>query len=159
MNKNINFKSAILGFAASAVAVGTMLGAGVTPAHAGPVLCSPSPTPAFSVDDGSNYEVNGVAVVRVRLTRSPCTSVKVHLATEDNMPLSALAGSDYTPTSVDVVIPAKATYTDVLIPLNSKDMPNETKETFRVRLTNPVGGTILDGLGIVSILEGPVRPG
>jgi hypothetical protein len=158
MNKNINFKSAALGFATAAVAVGTMLGAGVTPAHAGPMLCSPSPKPAFSVDDGSDYEVNGIASVTVRLSRPACTSVKVHLATEDDIPLSAVQGNDYTPTSVDVVIPAKTTSANVSIPL-TPDPDAENTETFRVRLTNPVGGSILDAVGIVSILDGPVQPG
>ena len=66
------------------------------------MLCNPFPAPAFSVDDGSGYEVNGVLGVRVRMTRPACTSVKVHLATENDNPVSAVAVSDYTPPSVDV---------------------------------------------------------
>ncbi len=159
MNKSSNFKRASrLGFAAAALAAGTMLGSDVLPAHAGPVLCSPSPKPAFSVDDASDYEVNGSVKVTVRLSRPACTSVKVHLATEPDMPITALDGADYTSTSVDVIIPAKATSASVSIPLIGGS-PNELTEYFRVRLSNPVGGTILRGLGKVYIFEGPVQPG
>jgi hypothetical protein len=158
MNKNINFKSAALGFAASAVAVGTMLGA-VTPAHAGPVLCSPSPKPAFSVVENTGYEVNGTLGFQIKLSRPACTSVKVHFATENSNPISAVAnGVDYTTTSGDVIIPAKSTSVWVSVPL-TLDNEKEVTEHFQVRLTNPVGGTIFDNLAEMAILDGPVVPG
>ena len=159
MNKNANFKRASrLGFVAVALAANTLLGTGATPAHAGPVLCNPNPKPAFSVEDGSDYEINGQGAFKITLSRPACTSVKVHYATEDLPVPSAVAGQDYTATSGDAVIPAKQT--SVWVPVQIKvDNQNEANETYRVRLSNPVGGTILDGLATMTIIDGEVVPG
>ena len=91
----------------------------------------------------SNYALT------IQLTDSIQRSVSVDVATVDD---SAIAGSDYTPIIETVHFAPGETVKTVSIVLIDDDVP-EADETFGVVLSNPVGATIADALGVVTIVD------
>jgi hypothetical protein len=116
----------------------------------------PPPPPTVSVNDVTVTEGNtGTtdATFTVSLSYSADTDVTVHYATADG---SATAGSDYTATSGDLVIPAGQTAGTVTVPVLG-DRLAEPTETFALNLSSPVNATLGDGQGGGTILDDEPR--
>ncbi len=132
----------IVGFIGVSVGVG--MGAG--PALAVGGACNPGPVPSISIDDDFVYE-NQVATLHVTLSNALCTTVTVNYNTQDS---SAQAGSDYVAKSGGLSFSPGQTSKTVTVTIVDDD-DYESNEGFWVKLTNPVGGTLGDGWGRVTI--------
>ncbi len=159
MNKNLTItRASRLGLAAAAVAVaaGSMLGAGVAPAHAGPTLgCIPAPS--ITIHDEAGWELNGSVVPTVSLSKKACWLVKVHFATNDGT--AKKSAGDYPGTSGDLVFQPGTTHLQLPVTIFDDGL-GDSGETFSVNLSGPSGATIADSVGIMTILEGePPTPG
>jgi hypothetical protein len=104
-----------------------------------------------SVTEGNTGTVN--ATFTLTLSHASAVAVTVHYATAD---ITALAGSDYTATSGEVIIPAGQTSATVTVAVRGDRLPEPT-ETFAVSLTAATGATIGDGRGIGTILDNEPR--
>ena len=106
-----------------------------------------------SVGDESQLEGNAgtkAMVFTVALDRAPTGPVSVNYRT---VPGSASAGSDYTPVSGTLQIPAGTASGTISVPIFG-DTAAEPNETFAVQLSNPsANAAIADGLGIGTILD------
>jgi hypothetical protein len=85
----------------------------------------------------------------VTLAQAVPAEVKVNFATANG---TAVAGQDYNATSGTVTFPAGSTSADVVVQVRG-DTIDEPDETFFVNLSNPIGGTIVDGQGKGTILD------
>jgi hypothetical protein len=116
----------------------------------------PPPPPTVSVNDVTVIEGNtGTtdATFTVSLSYSADADVTVHYATADD---TATAGSDYTATSGDLVIPAGETTGTVTVPVLG-DRLGEPTETFALNLSSPVNATLSDGQGVGTIFDDEPR--
>ena len=117
---------------------------------------------AFGPDDnlyvaaiGNNDEVlrfgaASQAVFTVTLSAPACVPVTVDFATTDG---SAIAGSDYMPTSGTVTFAPGATRRTILVPTTDDLVPEEI-ETILINLSNPTGGaTLADSQGTATIID------
>jgi hypothetical protein len=108
--------------------------------------------PAISVSNGMVGEPNsGTRPAKVTFSlsaRAPKT-VTVLYATADQ---TATGRSDYTSSSGKVSFPAGTTSVDVWFSVRG-DRLRETNETFRVAASSPNGATLVDGTGLITIID------
>jgi len=117
---------------------------------------SPDDPPSISISDttvteGNTGTVN--ATFTLTLSRASTVDVAVHY---DSADVNAVAGSDYTAASGDVIIPAgqtTATFTVAVL----GDRLVEPTETFAVNLSAPTNAMIRYGHGIGTILDNEPR--
>jgi Calx-beta domain len=114
-------------------------------------------TPAtLSVSDVTVTEgTSGVqyAAVQVTLSEPLKKPVTVNYGTSNG---SATAGSDYAAASGKLSFAKNETSKTILVPVYGDQVP-EFDETFSVRLSNPKGATIADGVGVVTIADNSPR--
>ena len=110
--------------------------------------------PTLSIDDISIVE-GAVAGFTVSLSSVSGKDVSFDWTSGDQ---TATAGNDYTAGSAtNVTIPAGAGSVAVNIS-TTDDSVDEASETFQVSLSNPVNGTIADGLGIATLTDNDALP-
>lgn len=113
-------------------------------------VCSNPPKPTIRISDAWQFE-GAFALLTVSLSNSFCTNVTVRFTTVDGGPFPpAVAPGDYQPSSGTLVFtPGQVSRT---IPVWVKcDNIVEPVEHFHVRLSAPVNGTIVDGVGVVRV--------
>jgi hypothetical protein len=113
--------------------------------------------PTISIGDVSQAEGNSgssTASFTVTLSEMSATPVTVSYATENG---TATAPSDYTSATGTATVPANTLTTSIPVTING-DTLSEANETFKVNLSNPMGGTIADGQGIGTILDDDPLP-
>ncbi len=93
------------------------------------------------------------AAVRVTLSEPLNKPVTVSYGTANG---TAAAGSDYAATNGQLTFAKGQTVKTILVPV-SGDLVAEPNETFSVRLSNPKGATVADGVGIVTIVDSVPR--
>jgi hypothetical protein len=93
------------------------------------------------------------AVVHVTLSEPLKKPVMVNYGTSNG---TAVAGSDYTAVSGSLTFAKGETVKTISVSVIGDQLP-EPNETFTVRLSNPKGAEIADGLGIVTIVDSPPR--
>jgi streptogramin lyase len=101
------------------------------------------------------YGAGSQEALTVSLSTASSLPLTVDFATSNG---SAVAGSDYLSKSGTVTFDAGATSRGILI-ATLDDTSVEPSETINVTLSNPVGATIADGLGVSTILDddGPAK--
>jgi subtilisin family serine protease len=113
---------------------------------------------ALGIVPGSSVAINDITLVEgnagtsqaiFTLTRvgSTAAALSVSFATSDG---TATAGSDYVAASGTATIAAGQTTTTIAVTINGDNLV-EPNETFNVNLSDPVGGTISDALGVGTI--------
>jgi Ca2+-binding RTX toxin-like protein len=102
-----------------------------------------------SVVEGSWWFYKTKVNVELTLSRAVDTPVSVNLATEDG---TALKQYDYVPVNATATFAAGQTTLTYTLSVNG-DWNAEPDEWFGVRLSNAVGATIVDDLGVVTILN------
>ncbi len=108
--------------------------------------------PSLSVNDVSVLEGNAGqinVVVTISLSRPSTSSVSVTVRTVDG---TAVNGSDYRGLTTTLTIAAGQTSATVTIRVLG-DRTREGNETFSVELVSPVNAAILDGQGVVTIID------
>ena len=113
--------------------------------------------PGLSIDDVTVLEgVGGTvdAVFTVTLTEAYTQAVTVDYTTADS---TALSGSDYTATSGTLTIPVDYTSGMITVPITD-DVISESSEVFKLLLSNPVGATLSDSLGLGTITDNEAVP-
>lgn len=116
----------------------------------------PAPTIAISnvtLREGNAGTSN--AVFTVRLAGRSNKTVTVDYATTDNT--ATLADADYLAAAGTLTFAPGVTSQTVTVRVNG-DTKYEASESFRVNLTNPVNGTLLNGTGIGSITNDDTSP-
>ena len=106
-------------------------------------------TPSLSISDVTVNENAGTASLTVTLSAPSNTPTTVTLTTNNG---TAVNGSDYSPLTTTVTIPAGATVATVTLPILD-DTTGEPTEVFFANLSNPTGATIADAQGTVTILD------
>ena len=118
---------------------------------------APPPPLTFSVSDAQNEESEGQMSFRVSVNRAVVAgdgTVSVDYATEDG---SAVAGADYTTTSATLTFAVGDEDKRVDVPVLD-DLHDEELETFKLKLSNPVGGTIDDAEGVAYVINSDPLP-
>jgi len=110
---------------------------------------APIVLPVLSIDDVVLQEDEGIAQVSISLDQIATTLVSVDYATADQ---DALDGVDYQATAGQITIPVGQSSIVVTIPILVDDI-EEQDEIFLVNLSAPVGATIADAQGTVTILD------
>jgi RHS repeat-associated protein len=108
--------------------------------------------PVVSVDDLSVIEGNDgrrAVLTTARLSRASTTQVDVDYATS---PGSAAAGCDYETAFGTLRFPAGVTALPITVFVNG-DLSVEEDEAFEIHLGNPVGATISDSIGMVTLAD------
>ena len=103
----------------------------------------------LSIDDVIVNESAGMAAFTVTNVNAANVTVTVAYATED---VTAVAGQDYTATGGTLTFPPGDFSERITVPI-ANDVLIEAGETFRVRLSNPIGATIADDLGVATIIS------
>lgn len=104
----------------------------------------------LSVNDQTVDESDGAAAVVISLSRASTTEVSVLAFTRTDG--SARGGEDFYGLTRTIRIPAGATSAALPVTI-IKDTVRESAETFSVRLINPVGADIDDGIATVTITD------
>jgi hypothetical protein len=108
------------------------------------------PYPALTVSNASVTEGNSGAtnaIFTVRLSAVSGRIITVDYATANG---TAVAGSDYVPTSGTVVFPAGTSNQTIRVAVTGEKL-SESNETFFVNLTNPINANIADAQGMATI--------
>lgn len=115
-----------------------------------------TPSASFSIGDITIVEGNtGTlnALVPVTLYEPHGNHVTVDYTTANG---TAVAGSDYSTVSGTLTFNKNQTTRTIAVPIQG-DRLIEANENFSVKLSNPKGATIADGLGIVTIVDNEPR--
>ena len=123
-------------------------------------VCGGTPTVNLSINDVSVLEGNaGTTTAAFTVTLSspaPTGGVTFDIATSDGT--ATVADNDYAARSLTgQTIPAGATTYTFAVTVNGDATP-EPNETFNVNITNVVGATLTDGLGIGTIINDDANP-
>ncbi len=105
--------------------------------------------PVVTIDDVTVYEEDGTAELTISIDQPSDSNVNVTYTTSNG---SAIEGDDYTTTTGFAVIPAGSTSVVVAFPIVDDASPEDT-EIYNVILSNPVGVTIGDPQGTITILD------
>lgn len=105
--------------------------------------------PTVSVSDIIVNENSGNAIVQVCLSAPATSSKSINVTTQNG---SALSGPDYTTTSQILTFDIGETCIPFSVPIIDDNLI-ESPESFNVLLSNPSGITILDGTGVITILD------
>jgi hypothetical protein len=108
----------------------------------------------LSINDVTVNENAGTATLQVCLSALSASQVTVNYATSDG---TATAGSDYTTKTGTLTFAAGSLCQNISIPILD-NTTREPTETFTVNLSNAVGATIADGLGVFTILDDDSTP-
>ncbi len=126
-----------------------IIGADGTVASSPIDLNSISPCITAEVLETSTPEANASALIDVALSSAATTDLTVDITTIDN---TAVAGSDYTATTLTLTIAAGATTATATVPvINDSDF--ESDENFAVMLSNGSGLFIADDYANVTIVD------
>ncbi len=122
----------------------------------GTITISDNDPPAISIDDTAVVEGNGslMAVLNVALSSRSPLPVSVRYTTLDRM---AQTGKDYQSRSGTLTIPAGKVSGQIKIPIIN-DILDEADETFIVKLSSPVNGTLAKESGTITIVDDDVPP-
>lgn len=112
-------------------------------------VCVAQTLPTISINDVTVSEDGVNAILTVTLSAAQTTPVTVDFTTNNS---SALIGSDYTNQPGTITFAAGETTRMITIPIID-DAINEPTEIFFVDLSSPVGATIADNQGIVTITD------
>ena len=110
--------------------------------------------PTLTIADASANEDAGTINFTVTMSGISAQTVTADYATADS---SALAGSDYTAASGTLTIPVDSTTGVITVPLTD-DLVSEGSEVFKMLLSNASGATLLDSLGLGTILDNEAAP-
>ncbi|HVQ06908.1 MAG TPA: Calx-beta domain-containing protein [Allosphingosinicella sp.] len=125
---------------------------------AGTITNDDVPPPVVSIADAFVVEIdasNNEMVFIVTITSAPTSGfITVDFTTNDG---TAFAGSDYTPTSGQVVFGVGETSKEIHVPVFG-DTDFEDDETFTITLSDPVGATIGDGTATGTIVNNDPAP-
>ena len=108
---------------------------------------APSGTPQVSISDLVVDEADGTANFVITFDRPSVDVVSIDYATQDG---TALAGSDYVATSGTIKFASGETAKTVKV-LLINDTLHESPETFSLKLSNLVGATTLDPVGVATM--------
>ena len=97
----------------------------------------------------TRFAPSSQASFAVTLDSASASPASVYYATADG---TALAGTEYTQTSGNLVFPAGVTSETVNVPITTAQTGGPTR-TFTLDLSNPVNATIADCQGVGSILN------
>jgi hypothetical protein len=117
-------------------------------------------TPTIHISQVTQYEGSGGGftpfVFTISLSKAITEPVSVDVLTT---PGTAEYGVDFIAPAMTVVIPAGETSANYVVSVIADDIPEDDEE-FVVELSNPVGGTIVGGGGLGTILDddGPAIP-
>jgi len=111
--------------------------------------CSAQVPVTVSVQDVSGNEGDGTIDSLITLAQASSSNVTVTAFTQSQ---TATGGSDYFGFTRNVTVSAGQTQVPVPVGIID-DQANEGDETLRVRIVNPVGATIADNIGIVTIVD------
>ena len=112
------------------------------------------PTPSLSIGDVTVDEAAGTATFTVTLSAASGQTVTVGYNTSDS---SATAGADYVSGSGTLTFAPGNTTQTITINI-TEDAIDEPNETFFVNLETPTNATILDGLGVGTIIDNDAAP-
>ena len=104
---------------------------------------------AISIIDYTVNEGAGTATVTVTLSASSANVITVAYTTSDG---STAVGLDYTATSGTITFAAGQTTRTFTIPIIN-DATIESNETINITLSDPTNASILDGAGVVTIVD------
>lgn len=136
-----------VGAIAAGLVAGTGLGAASASHFGGPTsYCSPTPTPSAGIANDFAYEHQD-SVQAVTLSNPSCSWVRVDYTTVQS---TAVAGVDFVAESGTLWFTPGDTVRYVVVDLID-DNQYENNEYFGVRLSNPVGATLSDSWGWVTI--------
>ena len=113
--------------------------------------------PSITVADATGYEPSagvGQMLFTATLSRLSATNVSVSYATQD---VSASAGSDYSPASGLIAIPAGILQTTVAVPV-LPDAAIEPDEQFKLVLSNPVNANLARPEAFARIVDPRFKP-
>jgi hypothetical protein len=126
----------------------------------------PDEDPLITINDITINENAGIAQFTVLLSRIVDHDVRVDFSTDTAVfPPVATSGVDFTPVSgthgvaglPPLIIPAGSQFGIISVPIIN-DGIDEFDERFLVRLSNPLGGIIEDGVGIGTIVDDDAPP-
>ena len=103
----------------------------------------------MSVADVTVNESAGTVTITVTISTTVSSVVTVNYATSNG---TAIAGSDYTATTGSLTFPVGILSKTFTIPILN-DLITESTETFTVTLTDPVNISLLDPVGVVTIID------
>ncbi len=89
------------------------------------------------------------SLITVSLSNPSDRSVSVNYATSN---VSAIAGTDYTPTTGKLTFAAGETSKTIAVPILNNDL-NEANETFEITLSTPINATIADNKATITITD------
>ena len=116
-------------------------------------ILNDDPQPTLSIADttiAEGYTGTTPATFNVTLSNPSAFAVMVDYDTSDD---TAVAGTDYLTTTGTLTFTPGLTQNTAVVTVNG-DVIAETEETFFVTLSNPNGGSILDGQAVGTILDG-----
>ena len=103
----------------------------------------------MSVADVSVNESAGTVTITVTISTTVSSIVTVNYATSNG---TAIAGSDYTAATGSLSFPVGSVSQTFTTPILN-DLITESNETFTVTLTDPVNISLLDPVGVVTIID------
>ncbi len=103
----------------------------------------------MSVADVSVNESAGTVTITVTISTTVSSIVTVNYATSNG---TAIAGSDYTASAGSLSFPIGSVSQTFTIPILN-DLITESAETFTVTLTDPVNISLLDPVGVVTVID------
>jgi len=114
----------------------------------------PPPVPTIAISDAAVYEGNrGAKTLRMTVTLSHGVStaaVTVNFNTSDGT--ATIAGKDYAAASGTLIFQPGETTKTIAVTIKG-DRQVEPNETFNVQLSNPVGATLGDAVGVGTIIN------
>ncbi|HRD69289.1 MAG TPA: Calx-beta domain-containing protein, partial [Legionella sp.] len=111
--------------------------------------------PGITINDVTVNEAAGIATFTVSLSAVSGLPVTVGYNTSNG---TATAGTDYSSiTNGTLTFAAGVTTQTITVQINN-DNTLENNETFNVHLVNPTNATIVDGLGVGTIIDNDVAP-
>jgi hypothetical protein len=110
--------------------------------------------PSLTIEDITVNESDGTAELTLVLSALSGRAIDLSYYTSDG---TASSGSDYTPVSTNVTIPAGTPTKKITVPILS-DTRDEANETFWVHLSNATGVTIVDNQAQVMIEDDDPMP-
>ncbi len=117
----------------------------------GNVNCAP---PSITVTDITVNENGGIATVQICASAASNSVIMVNYSTANG---SAISGNDFTTIAAKATIPVGQTCTNVSINIIDDNI-NEPNENFVINLTNPMGATIGDPQGQITIIDNDIAP-
>ena len=107
-------------------------------------------TPIVSIDSAQVSEANNFVALTISISEPQSSKVSVDFETED---VTAISGQDYVARSLTTVNFAAGQTSKVRYFSILDDTNTESDETFQIRLSNPVGVSIFEPVGIVTIQD------